>query len=72
MKKYIVDRFEGDFAICETKDKTFIKIERHKLPNNTKEGDFLIENDDGSFYVDIEATKERKKHIRKRLDSLFE
>lgn len=72
MKNYIVDRFEGDYAVCENEDKSFINIERHKLPKETKEGDCLVEKEDGSFYIDIEATEDRKQHIRRKLDSLFE
>lgn len=72
MRKYIVDRFEGDYAVCEAEDKSIINIKRHKIPKETKEGDYLVEKDDGSFYIDIEATEERKQHIRRKLDSLFE
>lgn len=72
MKKYIIDRFEGDYAICEKEDKSFVNIKRHKLPKDAREGDFLMENDDGSFFIDIEATENRKRLIRKKLDSLFE
>lgn len=72
MKKYIVDRFEGDYAVCETDNKSMVNIMRSKLPNVTKEGDYIIENEDGSFSVDIEATETRRKQMRKKLDSLFE
>lgn len=73
MKKYIIiDRFEGDYAVCERDDKSLINIERHNLPPDAKEGDYLIENEDGSYYVDIEATENRKQQIRRKLDSLFE
>lgn len=72
MKRYIVDRFEGNYAVCETEDKSFINIERHRLPEDTKEGDCLIEKEDGSFYTDTDTTEERKRLIRKKLDSLFE
>jgi len=72
MKKYTVDRFEGDYAVCETEDNSFVNIQRNKLPKNTKEGDFIIEKEDGAFFVDTEATEERRKLIRKKLDSLFE
>ncbi|HHT56831.1 DUF3006 domain-containing protein [Herbinix luporum] len=72
MKKYIVDRFEGEYAVCEKEDLTLVNILRSKLPAETKEGDCLVEKDDGSFYIDIEATKDRKQQIRRKLDSLFE
>ena len=72
MKKYIVDRFEGEYAVCEKEDLTLVNILRSKLPAETKEGDCLVEKDDGSFYIDIEATMDRKRQIRRKLDSLFE
>ncbi|CUH93437.1 DUF3006 domain-containing protein [Herbinix luporum] len=72
MKKYIVDRFEGEYAVCEKEDLTLVNILRSKLPAETKEGDCLVEKDDGSFYIDIEATMDRKQQIRRKLDSLFE
>lgn len=71
MKKYIVDRFEGDYAVCETEDRSFVNINRYRLPSGTKEGDCLIEKN-GSFLIDTDATEKRRKLIRKKLDSLFE
>jgi len=71
MNKYIVDRFEGCYAVCEKEDKSFINIKKDILPPDTKEGDILIENN-GDFYIDTEATEARKQLIRKKLDSLFE
>lgn len=72
MKKYIVDRFEGKYAVCETETNSFVNIEKHKLPSEIREGDVIIENDDGSYYIDTVATEKRKELIRKKLDSLFE
>lgn len=50
----------------------FINIESHLLPPETKEGDCLIMNEDGSFSIDMDTTEDRKKLIRRKLDSLFE
>lgn len=72
MKRYIVDRFEGLYAICENEEKEFINILRELLPTETKEGDFLYVNEDGEYFVDYEATEERQKRIRSKLDNLFE
>lgn len=72
MKKYIVDRFEGNYAICEDEDKVFVNIEHRLLPPEVKEGDCLIMNDDGSFSIDIKTTEDRKQVIQSKLDSLFE
>ncbi len=72
MKKYIIDRFEGIYAICEDEGKSFINIEKDKLPSEIKEGDCIISDEDGIYSLDIEATEERKRRIRKKLDRLFE
>lgn len=66
-----VDRFEGNFAVCEKDDRTMVDIEKSKLPEGVKEGDILIVEGD-SIIVDKEATKERKKRIGKLMDDLWE
>ena len=72
MSKYIVDRFDGHYAICENEAKEFISINMDLLPPEIKEGDCLCFDGNGVYYIDYELTKERKKSIRKKLDSLFE
>jgi hypothetical protein len=72
MNKLIIDRFEGSFAVCEREDKTMVTIPKDKLPNNCKEGDYLIINPDGTYQVDSAATLERKKRIRDKMNRLFE
>ncbi len=66
----IVDRFEGNFAICECEDRSMIEIEKEKLPKEAKEGDVLrIEND--VITVDIEETKKRKERIEALLKDMW-
>jgi len=36
--KYIIDRFEGDFAIVELSNKTFVNIPKTAIPPKAKEG----------------------------------
>lgn len=72
MNKYIIDRFEGSYAICEDEEKKFVNIERRLLPPNTKESDCIYTNDKGVFCIDYEATENNKMRIRSKLDSLFE
>lgn len=68
--KYIVDRFEGNFVLCENDRGEFINIKRKKLPQNTKEGDVLVQKGD-SFVIDIEETKKRKEYIEKLAKELW-
>ena len=64
MQKYIIDRFEGDFAVCENYDtEEIIDILKEKLPNDAKEGDILLKNDNENFCIDYEETKLRKERM---------
>ena len=58
MQKYIIDRFEGDFAVCENYDtEEIIDILKEKLPNDAKEGDILLKDDNENFCIDYEETR---------------
>ena len=71
MEKWIIDRFEGGFAVCEREGGQSIDIPREKLPQSAKEGDVLCVPDTVSIEIDAEGTKERKKKIEKLMDDLF-
>lgn len=68
--KAIIDRFEGDYAVCETEDKRYINILKSELPQGIKEGDVLNRIND-KWNIDTVATKERKDKIQNKLNSLF-
>lgn len=60
--KVIIDRFEGDYAVCEKGDRTMMEIPRIIMPEDAKEGDVLIiEND--KIITDHETTEQRKNEI---------
>ena len=61
--KVIVDRFEGEYAVCEKEDKTMIDIERSKIPAEAKEGDALLV-EDNKIIIDEEETKKREERIK--------
>jgi tetrahydromethanopterin S-methyltransferase subunit B len=68
--KVIIDRFEGDFAVCEKEDRTMMDIEKSKIPTTAKEGDVLnITND--RITIDVEETKKRKKEIEELTKDLW-
>lgn len=68
----IIDRFEGDFAVCEKQeDGKMIDIHRDKLPTNVQEGDYLI-IDGGRITLRPEKKKERAARIQKLMDQLWE
>jgi len=69
--KVIIDRFEGDFAVCEKEDRQMLDIEKIKIPITAKEGDVLnIIND--RITIDSETTEKRKKGIEELTKDLWE
>lgn len=62
--KVIIDRFEGDFAIVELPDKTFITVPK-KLFQDAKESDVI------EIIIDKNETVERKKRISNLMNDLF-
>jgi hypothetical protein len=71
MKKFIVDSFDARNAVCETEQGTVVNIPRSNLPEDVKEGDYIILNADGTYSKDEEGTKKRKKHMNKKFRKLF-
>ena len=69
MKKYIVDRFEGEFAVLEKADGTTIDVTKSEIPN-AKEGDVIIFND-GAYIIDEAETQKRKEMIAEKMKKLF-
>lgn len=60
--KIVIDRFEGDYAVCEKKNREMIDIRKDSIPKEAKEGDVLyIEGN--KITIDIEETQKRKKEI---------
>lgn len=69
--RYIIDRFEGNYAVCEDENKNMVNIERNRLPSTAKEGAVLrVEGND--IKVDYDSTEARKQKIKKMMESLWE
>lgn len=77
MKIYIIDRFEGEFAVCENysmdEDSDIIteNIKKELIPKDAKEGDIIVINNNNQIYIDYEQTKIRKEkmeELRKKLN----
>lgn len=67
MKPFIIDRFEGQWAVIEYGDDVF-NLPKKALPEGSKEGDVL----DINIKVDEDATRARKERIQRMADQLFE
>lgn len=70
MKKGIVDRFEGKYAVIEF-DGLTEDIFRSELPAEVKPGDTLI-FEENTITIDTEDTASRKDEIDNLMDELFE
>lgn len=68
--KYIVDRIECGYAVCETENGSFSDIPLNELPK-VKAGDVLAEKN-GRLTVDKSATEERRKKIISLQNDLWE
>lgn len=67
----IIDRFEGDYAVCEWDGVKMLNLKRALLPPDAVEGDVLLERG-GRYEVDAEATRARRERLRGKMDRLFE
>ena len=67
----IIDRFEGDFAICEKINREMIDIHKEKIPPNAKEGDVLTISGD-TITINREKRKEREERIQNLMNELWE
>ncbi len=70
MRKGIIDRFEGEYAVIEFDGKTE-DILKSELPAEIKAGDTLV-FEEGRITIDTEDTNSRKKEISTLMDELFE
>ncbi|MDE5738400.1 MAG: DUF3006 domain-containing protein [Oscillospiraceae bacterium] len=62
--KYIIDRFEGDFAILEL-ELELIQVLKNTLPEDSTEGD-LLEWTESGWKLCPDETKSRKQELIER------
>lgn len=72
MTKFTIDRFEGNYAICEQEDQSTVSVPKYKLPLGCKEGDCLVLDEDGMFQPDREEKTVKEKRIRDKMNRIFE
>lgn len=71
MKKYIIDRFEENFAVVEDHNTGKIEnIERTNFPKEAKDGDIITVSEDNIITIDKEETKRRREKLKKLKDML--
>ncbi len=62
----IIDRFEGEMAVCEKGDRSMISVARSKLPSEAREGDVVI-IEGQTARIDQPATAARKRAAEEKL-----
>ena len=68
--KYIIDRIENGFAVCETEEMEIVNISLDILPEEVKEGSVLL-FEDGKYVLLAEEEKERRERILSLQDDIF-
>lgn len=71
MKKLIIDRFEGNYAICEDEERGIFAIEIVELPKGIKEGSLLNISDSGIISIDKKKTDDRREKIKNMQKDLW-
>lgn len=69
MELYILDRWEGEFAVVEVscgEDISFLNVQRSQLPANAQEGDVLTYLPEQGWQIDQQATQQRREALRAR------
>jgi hypothetical protein len=66
----IIDRFEGEMAVCEKPDRTMISLPRFGLPPEAREGDVVIIGNQ-TTRIDQAATAARKKAAEEKLRQII-
>ncbi len=66
----VIDRFEGEFAVCVASDGAVLSIPRHDLPEGHREGDVLI--CDGERYILDETARDlTRRRIEEKMNRLW-
>lgn len=68
--KYVVDRLEEVYAVCESENRHTQNIPLYELPNDIKEGDCII-SIEGKFMIDEKEREKRKRRIHSKMNILW-
>ena len=72
--RYVVDRIEEDFAVCENEETGEMEeIDIFFLPDGLEEGDILVYDEDlDEYYIDYDEKKIRRARIEDRMEDIWE
>ena len=63
---FTIDRFEGEFAVCELENMTFANLPKEFLPEGAVEGSTL------SLELDTDLEQADRTRIKGKMDQLFQ
>lgn len=68
--KYVIDRIEDNIVVCQNLEtKEMVEIEKKLLPQNIKDGNVLLfENNE--YKLDLDEEEIRRQRIRERFNRL--
>jgi hypothetical protein len=69
--RLIIDRFEGNVAVCEEENREMLNVGKEQLPAGAKEGDVLEMAADGTITINVEETRKRKEAIKEKTKGLW-
>ena len=69
--KVTIDRFEGNYAVCEKENREMVNIEKCRIPSDAQEGDILL-IEDNHISIDKTATSNQKKKVEKLMNDLWQ
>lgn len=69
--KYIIDRIEGKYVICEDENRKTVNIDISNISGIVKSGKVILRVENG-YYVDEEATTSREEEIKKLMKGMWE
>ena len=67
----VIDRFEGEYAVCECEDGSLVRIVKKLIAGNVREGDAL-DPWNGGFRVNVPKTRATHKRIQGKVQQLLE
>ena len=68
---FVIDRFEGEYAICENDSGETELIARDTLPEDAREGDILRKKEEGGYAADPVEKEQHLEEVTCRLCDLF-
>ncbi len=68
----MIDRFEGEYAVCEDEEQRLFAIGIEELPPGAGEGSVLLISEEGELLLDEEETERRRKRIAEKQRRIFE